>query len=151
MTGEADVLRSQALAQPDDPARWLAAMEAVKRIEVALAGSNDPRGRKAVDSLRSELQTGVDQAERDRQLLEILVDIRSANADDPIGSATDAAYSEAFRSAGIDVDSLDPAREFPARPRRSPASGRPVTLGAVGRACVGRLVPSTPARVAPAA
>src|SRR5205823_1260430 len=45
----------------------------------------------------------------DHFLVERLVDLRSAGAEDPDGSATDIAYADAFRSAGIDVDSVDPA------------------------------------------
>src|SRR5262249_23349713 len=36
LTRDASLLRDQARAQADDPARWLAAAEAVKRVEVAL-------------------------------------------------------------------------------------------------------------------
>ena len=38
-----------------------------------------------------------------------MIDIRSAEADDQDGSATDAAYADAFREAGIDLASLPPA------------------------------------------
>ena len=48
-------------------------------------------------------------AENDQKLLARLVDIRSAKADDPDGSVTDADYADAFREAGIDVASLPPA------------------------------------------
>ncbi len=41
-------------------------------------------------------------------MLRELVDIRSAEADDPDGSASDMGYSRAFRNAGIDVDTLGP-------------------------------------------
>ena len=48
-----------------------------------------------------------------------MVDIRSAEADDPDGSASDAAYARAFRDAGLDVDALGPeaaAARIRARP-----------------------------------
>ena len=69
----------------------------------------DPETRRQSDALRAEVQAGLDGAERDRRLLDRLVDIRSAKADDPDGSATDAAYADAFRDAGIDLAALPPA------------------------------------------
>jgi tetratricopeptide (TPR) repeat protein len=45
-------------------------------------------------------------ARNDQKLLAELVDIRSAKADDPDGSMTDAAYADAFRGGGIDIDVL---------------------------------------------
>src|SRR5262249_23200434 len=56
-----------------------------------------------------------------RDLLEQLVDIRSAETDDPDGSNNDARYTRAFRSAGIDVDAMGPeaaADRIKARPAR---------------------------------
>jgi serine/threonine-protein kinase len=120
LTREADVLRKQAFEHAEEPARWLAALEAVKRIEVALAGLNDSRTHRAVGALRAEVQAGMDAAEADRTLMEALADIRSARADDQDGSTTDAAYADAFRSADIDVDGLDPA-DAGARIRKKPA------------------------------
>jgi serine/threonine-protein kinase len=109
LTREANLLRDQARGHPDDPARWVAAREAVKRVEVALGDSPDPGDRKTVDAIRAEVQSGLAQAEADRTLLELLVDIRTASAEDRDGSATDAAYAAAFRAAGIDVDAVLPA------------------------------------------
>jgi serine/threonine-protein kinase len=48
-------------------------------------------------------------AENDQALLAKLMDVRSAKADDPDGSVTDAAYADAFREAGIDIATLSPA------------------------------------------
>ncbi len=62
-------------------------------------------------------------AEDDRKLLDKLVDIRAANADDSEHSedlathATDADWVEAFREVGIDIVTLPPA-ESGARSRR---------------------------------
>ena len=78
-------------------------MEAVKRIEVALSGLDGPARPQGGGYPAQEVQAGMDAAEADRKLLETLVDIRSAKADDQDGSATDAAYADAFRSADIDV------------------------------------------------
>jgi tetratricopeptide (TPR) repeat protein len=52
-------------------------------------------------------------------LQERLVDIRSARADDPYGTVTDAAYAEAFAAAGLDVTVGSPA-EAAARLRARP-------------------------------
>ncbi len=60
-------------------------------------------------SAHGRSRPGCDAAQRDRALLDRLVDIRTAKADDPDGSATDAAYADAFREAGIDLATLPPA------------------------------------------
>ena len=60
-------------------------------------------------ALRAEVQAGAEAADRDRTLLDKLVDIRSAKADDIDGSATDAAYAVAFRDAGLDLATLPPS------------------------------------------
>jgi serine/threonine-protein kinase len=121
LTREANLIRDQARAHADDPARWVAAREAVKRVELVLGGSPDPVDRKTIDAIRAEVQSGLAQAEADRTLLELLVDIRTASAEDRDGSATDAAYAGAFRAAGIDLDALLPA-EAGARIARRPKS-----------------------------
>jgi hypothetical protein len=62
--GEAATLHGQALAHADDPARWQAALAAVRRAEEALGeGSGDSRRQLSV--LRAEVQTGLDAAQRD--------------------------------------------------------------------------------------
>ena len=48
-------------------------------------------------ALRTEIQDGLDAAQRDKALLDRLVDIRSAESDDGDGSITDHDYEEAFR------------------------------------------------------
>ena len=48
-------------------------------------------------------------AKSDKTLLDRLVDIRSAETDDRDGSDTEAAYTEAFREAGIDLADMSPA------------------------------------------
>ena len=67
--------------------------------------------RKQVEDLAAELAVERQQAEapRDRCLLDRLVDIRSAEADDRGGWSTDAAYADAFRDAGLDVAALSAA------------------------------------------
>src|SRR5262249_60368582 len=54
-------------------------------------------------------QGGLEAAERDRALLDRLLEIRGAEEDDRNGSATDASYAAAFREAGIDLAKLAPA------------------------------------------
>ena len=54
-----------------------------------------------------------------------MVDIRSAKADDPDGTATDAAYAEAFREAGLDLAARRPPRPARrSRPVRPPSRWR---------------------------
>ena len=83
----------------------------------------------ALSELRREVEAGQEAARADRTLLDRLVDIRSAQADDPDGSATDAAYADAFREAGIDL-ARPPGRGR--RPGRPPpgAGGRGAGRGA---------------------
>ncbi len=84
-----------------------------------------PRGdagaRDRLLALHAEIQAGLDAALRDKALLDRLVDIRRAEADDPDGSATDAAYADAFLEAGIDLAACRPPR----RGRRSGPARRP--------------------------
>jgi tetratricopeptide (TPR) repeat protein len=127
LTDEARFLCDQARAHAEDPAGWRAAREAVRRVEVAMGPAQaqaqslalDRADRTALDQLRSEVQAGLDRAESDRLVLERLVDIHSASADDLEGSETDAAFAAAFVSAGIDVDALTPS-EAGARIARRP-------------------------------
>src|SRR5262249_15637606 len=105
VVGHAVTLRDQAVAQPEDVSRWQVALAAVEQAEVG----EDAAARDRLLDLRTEIQTGLDAAERDRALLDRLVEIRSAKADDSDGSATDAAYATAFRETGIDLVRLAPA------------------------------------------
>ena len=102
VVGRAATLRDQAAANPDDFARWRVALVAVEEAEAA--GHANAAAR--LFALRTEIQAGLDAAQRDRALLDHLVDIRSAENDDPDGAATDAAYADAFREAGIDLATL---------------------------------------------
>jgi serine/threonine protein kinase/tetratricopeptide (TPR) repeat protein len=115
VVGHAVTLRGQAQVHPEDVSRWQVALAAVEQAEVG----DDATARDRLQSLRAEVQAGLDGAERDRALLDRLVEIRSAKSDDPAGSITDAAYAEAFRAAGIDVEKLAPteaAAKIKARP-----------------------------------
>ncbi len=105
LLAEARLLRDQARDQREDVARWDRAREAVGRIGEELG----PAAAVALAELRGEVEAGRKAAEADRALLDLLVDIRSARADDPDGSATDTAYADVLGAAGIDPDRGDPA------------------------------------------
>jgi eukaryotic-like serine/threonine-protein kinase len=97
-------------------APWAAASTAARQAEALLETGVDPALREQVQTLLVEVNVAAAQAEveshaaeRDRQLFDRLVDIRSAKEDDPDGSATDSDYADAFREAGIDVIAMAPA------------------------------------------
>ena len=103
----------------------LAAVAAEKARDLLEPGV-EPALRKQVEDLAAELaverqqaEAAAQAAERDRTLLDRLVDIRSAEADDRGGWSTDAAYADAFREAGLDVAAL-PADEAAKRIRARP-------------------------------
>ena len=128
--GEATTLRDQARAHADDPARWQVALAATRRVEDVLGTGTggDPETRRQSDALRTEVQAGSDGAERDRRLLDRLVDIRSAKADDRDGSATDAAYADAFKEGGIDLAALPPAEAGAQIKARPPATAQALAV-----------------------
>ncbi len=105
--GEASTLRDLARAHPDDLARWRTALAAVGQAEGVAGG--DPEALRQLGALRAEVRLGAERADRDRVLLDRLVDIRSSRADDPSGDATDAAYASAFRDAELNLAALPPA------------------------------------------
>ena len=115
-------LRDQAQRQPGRPGpvatrRWRPSSRSS-----GLLGDDPEAGiGPASTALRARSQAGADAAERDRTLLDRLVDIRSAKADDPDGSATDAAYADAFREAGLDLAALPPAEAGARIKARPPA------------------------------
>ncbi len=131
---EALTLRDQARAHPEDPARWQVALAATRRVEDALGTgtSGDPEPRRQLDALRAEMRAGIDGAERDRRLLDRLIDIRSAKADDlypsdteaayAVASDTEAAYAVAFAEAGLDLAVLPPAEAGEQIKARPPAT-----------------------------
>jgi eukaryotic-like serine/threonine-protein kinase len=124
-----DATRLRGLAQGapvGDIGRWEVAAVAAGKARDLLVPGVDPALRKQVEDLAAELVEERQRAEakalaikRDRTLLDALVDIRSAEADDRGGFTTDAAYAVAFREAGLDVTALSPAeaaRKIQARP-----------------------------------
>jgi tetratricopeptide (TPR) repeat protein len=117
IVGQAATLRAQAMAHADDVARWQVALAAVDQADAG----GDAQAESRLVSLRREIQAGLDAARRDRELLDRLVDIRSAEADDSDGSTTDTGYADAFREAAIDVSAL-PAADATAKIRARPPS-----------------------------
>ncbi len=105
VVGQAETLLDQAKAQPEDLSRWQVALTAVEQ----LGAGDDAAVGDRLPALRTEIRAGLNAARRDQTLLDRVVDIRSAEADDPDGSATDAAYADAFGEAGIDFARLAPA------------------------------------------
>jgi hypothetical protein len=115
VVGQTETLRDQVKANPEDLARWQVALAAVRQAEAA----RDEAARPRLLALRTEIQAGLDAAQRDRALLDRVVAIRSAEADDPYGSITDHDYAEAFHEAAIDLATLppdEPAAKIRARP-----------------------------------
>jgi eukaryotic-like serine/threonine-protein kinase len=105
VVGQVETLLDQARAQPEDLSRWQVALAAVKQAEAGGEASAHDR----LPELRTKIQAGLDAAQRDRALQDRLIDIRSAQAHDLDGSATDRDYADAFRKAGIDLALLTPA------------------------------------------
>jgi tetratricopeptide (TPR) repeat protein len=106
---EVNLLRGQALADPEgDPVKWHAALQAVKRAQDLLGPLIDTALQRRVRLLGDQVAISAQAAERDARLVREAVDIRSAEADDPDGSVSDAAYARAFRDAEIDLDKLGP-------------------------------------------
>jgi tetratricopeptide (TPR) repeat protein len=125
--GRATTLRDLARQHADDPARWQVATAAIDQAARALIG--DVKAQQRVDALRAEVLDGTGAAERDRQLMDRLVDIRSAEADDRGGWSSDAAYADAFREAGLDfsvMSSEEAAERIRARP---PEVAKTVAIG----------------------
>ena len=119
-------LRVQADAQPEDLQRWEVALAAVGQVEPA----GDPTTRAQLLALQQEIQAGLQAARRDKALIDRLVDIRSAQADDRDGSDTDAAYGDAFRDSRIDLATLAPA-EVGAKIKARPSSVALAMAGAL--------------------
>ncbi len=124
---EATRLRALAEGAPaGDLAPWELASVAVGKARDLLEPGIEPALRHQVEELATETAAGRRKAEaaalaarRDRTLLDQLVDIRSAEADDRGGFGTDTAYADAFRAAGLDVAAL-PTTDLAAKIRSRP-------------------------------
>jgi eukaryotic-like serine/threonine-protein kinase len=124
---EATRLRALAQGAPvGDLGPWELAAAAAAKARDLLEPGIEPGLRKQVAELATETVSGRRHAEsaalaagRDRALIATLVDIRSAEADDRGGFATDSAYASAFREAGLDLSALpveEAAKKILARP-----------------------------------
>jgi autotransporter-associated beta strand protein len=106
------ILAGPALATTGVVRRREAALHRLKKGRLApLRAGSDPEVRRRPETLRGEAQAGADAADRDRKLLDDLVDIRSAKSDDPDGSAIAIAIAHAFRvavSGGASAGELPP-------------------------------------------
>jgi serine/threonine-protein kinase len=116
---ETTLLHNQALNAPDDLGRWQAAGDAVKRVEAALGDDGNAPVRLRLGDLRREVDSGLAAARHDRDFLDAMAEIRSGHLGRP--GVTDTAYAEAFRRAGLDVDTLK-AAEAADRLRARPAA-----------------------------
>jgi tetratricopeptide (TPR) repeat protein len=105
---------------------WELAAAAAEKARDLLDPGVEPALRQQVENLAAELagerrqaEAAARAADRDRRLMDRLVDVRSAEADDRGGWSTDAAYADAFREAGLDVAALsaeDAAKRIRDRP-----------------------------------
>ena len=118
---EAEVLRDQAAQAGDDVRRWAKAGDAVRAAERLMADARDEHTRVRLVTLLESVTNSEKAAFADRKLLEDLIDIRSAKADDEGGSRTDAMCTAAFQLAGLDLNVLPP-NEAGAKIRARPAA-----------------------------
>ena len=106
---DAEILHDQARQSGDDLTRWVAARDAAHSVDLLLADARDEQTLRKVKELGRAVTEGAVAAEDDRKLLDKLINIRSTKFDDPDGLTTDAAYTVAFREAGIDLAVLPAA------------------------------------------
>ena len=117
---EAELLYEQALRDPDaDIAKWQGARGALARATELMDTVPLVAARDRIDELASRIEQGIAAAEVDRTLVKRIEDIRAGLDSD---QKADAAYAEAFRTAGFDLTSLtiDPVamgRRLAARPK----------------------------------
>jgi len=89
---------------PEDRSRLEAAREAVAQLKNMAHDARDRATRAGI----TDLVKVVDSIDRDRAVIETLVEIRSASLDDPDGTATEAGYSDALIEAGLRVYEQSP-------------------------------------------
>ncbi|MFO0892315.1 MAG: tetratricopeptide repeat protein [Isosphaeraceae bacterium] len=105
---EATLLREQAIAHPDDPARWPAALEGVRRAESTLAEGSDGETRSAFAALRKQVESAAEADRKDRELLARIDEIRVAGVEEGGWKKAERSLAEAFRVAGYDLSTLSP-------------------------------------------
>jgi eukaryotic-like serine/threonine-protein kinase len=104
--GEAEGLFGEAQRVIDDMALWQRAREAARAAARLLVDAPDEVSRARVTALAREVDKAAKSAESERRLLDRLAGTGLVRADDPEGLTADAEYGDAFRAAGIDLDSL---------------------------------------------
>jgi serine/threonine-protein kinase len=114
---EAEVLRDEAAKAGDDLKRWAEARDAARAVQRLLADARDRATQQRVMLLVEQVSEAARAAETDQKLLARLMDARSDEVDDFDGWATEGAYADAFREAGIDLSSpIAAAERIKARP-----------------------------------
>ncbi len=113
-----------------DPAKWHAALAAVDRAADLLGPLSDAPSRREVLALQQEVAAAAEAADRDSTLLNTVIEIRASKANDSFGEMGDETYASAFRTAGLDIDELEPAAAA-AQIRTRPAGVIPLLTGAL--------------------
>jgi eukaryotic-like serine/threonine-protein kinase len=102
-------LYDQAQRAPvEDVTLWSEVGSAIDRTESLLAGTNEPELTSRVVTLRDEIAAARKAAVGERDLLTDLEGIRGRHAEHYDIKRTDAAFTAAFRTAGLDLDQLAP-------------------------------------------
>jgi serine/threonine-protein kinase len=104
LLGRAAALLDQARAEPDDPAGWRKALEAIQQVEDD-PGSLADQARPRLAPIRANVESGLRAAEQDVALRQALFAVR-ANEHEDGPEALDTGYAAAFRAARLDVDVL---------------------------------------------
>ena len=117
---EVNLLRDRAQADPDgDPVKWERAVEALKRAGDLLSPLIGAESRRHVSELSGQVVSSSQAAERDAKLVRETVDIRSAEADDPDGSAVAAWKHLVATARAVDPDKTrDRLRQLWSEPDR---------------------------------
>jgi eukaryotic-like serine/threonine-protein kinase len=116
---DVEVLKLQAETAGDDPARWAAAGEAIRRAEQLRDDARDDAARSRVAELAVAIRKGAEQAEADARLLDRLAEIRDASEAVSF-SETNVDYATVFRSAGFDLQRSPPEEAGRSIARRPP-------------------------------
>jgi eukaryotic-like serine/threonine-protein kinase len=117
---EADLLYDQAIKDPEgDLGKWQSARAALDRARELMAAVPLAAARDRIDGLADRIDQGGAAALVDRQLVSRLEDVRAGLDTD---QKADAAYTDAFRAAGLDlvaptVDPVAVGKRLAARPR----------------------------------
>ncbi|MFO0958370.1 MAG: protein kinase [Isosphaeraceae bacterium] len=110
--GDSRKKRERAIATGGDPVLWVESIEAARRAEGLLAGSDSgpehqERVRDYIDALVREREAA-EAAEKDRRIVERLAAILNDFGVHSDEQKADSDYAAAFRAYGVDVDALGP-------------------------------------------